>query len=116
MDTSKFKKQQTKITYLIEKFIIENLPFIEEDRIEDEFDFYMDNKKKEAFTKFVEEDNLNADKFNTLLENYLFSMRKPTKQELVETLATQPSIKVRNTIGETLLQKFQNFINTFFGQ
>lgn len=99
---------------LIEKFIIENLPLIGEEFIEEEYSAYMNEEKKKAFDKFVEEENLDSEKFRKLIENFLFTQRTPKKEEVIQLLKEQPSILKRATIGEVLLSKFLNFIDTFF--
>ncbi|MCZ8091199.1 type I restriction endonuclease subunit R [Flavobacterium sp.] len=99
---------------LIEKFIIENLPLIHPENIEEDYNTYMNEEKQKAFNKFVEEEKLNSDKLKKLTEDYLFSQRTPTKQEVVDILENQPSIMQRAKVGDTILSKFMNFINTFF--
>jgi type I restriction enzyme R subunit len=99
---------------LIEKFINENLPLIQPENIEEDYNAFMDEEKQKAFSKFVEDEKLNPDKLKKLTEDYLFSQRTPTKQEVVEVLEIQPSILQRSTVGDTILKKFLNFVNTFF--
>jgi type I restriction enzyme R subunit len=100
---------------LIEKFIVENLPMIQEENIEEEFTIYMNAEKLKAFEKFTQEENINPDKLKKLTENYLFTQQTPTKENVVQILNEQPSILKRSSIGDSLLNKFLNFINTFFG-
>ena len=100
---------------LIENFIIEYLPQIGEDDIEQGFEDFMNFEKQKAFQKFVEDENINSDKLRTLVEDYLFSQRTPTRHEVIDTLDNQPSVLQRKSNGETLLLKFNNFIDTFFG-
>jgi type I restriction enzyme R subunit len=99
---------------LIEKFIIENLPLIQPENIEEDYNSFMDAEKQKAFNKFVEDEKLNADKLKKLTEDYIFTQRTPTKQEVVDVLENQPSIMQRAKVGETILSKFMNFVNTFF--
>jgi len=99
---------------LIEKFIIENLPLIQSENIEEDYNSFMDAEKLKAFNKFVEDEKLNADKLKKLTEDYIFTQRTPTKQEVVDVLENQPSIMQRSSIGEIILSKFMNFVNTFF--
>jgi type I restriction enzyme R subunit len=99
---------------LIEKFIIENLPHIPEENIEEEYNIFMTEEKKKAFQRFIEEEKVNPIKFQKVTENYLFTNRTPKAGELIDTLENQPSILKRETVGETILSKFLNFINTFF--
>ena len=99
---------------LIEKFIIENLPLIQSENIEEDYNSFMDAEKLKAFNKFVEDEKLNADKLKKLTEDYIFTQRTPTKQEVVDVLENQPSIMQRSSIGDIILSKFMNFVNTFF--
>jgi type I restriction enzyme R subunit len=99
---------------LIEKFIIENLPLIQSENIEEDYNSFMDAEKLKAFNKFVEDEKLNADKLKKLTEDYIFTQRTPTKQEVVDVLENQPSIMQRSSIGDIILNKFMNFVNTFF--
>ena len=99
---------------LIEKFIIENLPLIQSENIEEDYNNFMNEEKQRAFNKFVTEEQLNPEKLQKLTEDYLFSQRTPTKQEVVDVLINQPSILQRATVGEVILNKFMNFVNTFF--
>ena len=100
---------------LIEKFITENLPQIGESDIEQGFEDFMNFEKHSAFQKFVKDENINGDKLQKLVEDYLFSQRAPNRNEVLDTLDNQPSVLQRKSIGETLLLKFNNFIDTFFG-
>jgi type I restriction enzyme R subunit len=99
---------------LIEKFIIENLPLIQSENIEEDYNSFMDAEKQKAFNKFVEDEKLNADKLKKLTEDYIFTQRTPTKQEVVDVLENQPSIMQRSSVGDIILSKFMNFVNTFF--
>lgn len=99
---------------LIERFIEENLPLLDETNIEEGYTSFMIIEQQKAFNQFVADENLDADKLKKLTEDYLFSQKIPTKQEVVAVLQNQPSILQRAKVGDTILGKFLNFINTFF--
>jgi type I restriction enzyme R subunit len=99
---------------LIERFIEENLPLLDETNIEEGYTSFMIIEQQKAFNQFVADEKLDADKLKKLTEDYLFSQKVPTKQEVVAVLQNQPSILQRAKVGETILGKFLNFINTFF--
>jgi type I restriction enzyme R subunit len=101
---------------LIEKFIVENLPLLQSENIEEDYNTFMDAEKLKAFNKFVEDEKLNADKLKKLTEDYIFTQRTPSKQEVVDILENQPSIMQRSSIGDLILSKFMNFIDTFFNE
>jgi type I restriction enzyme R subunit len=99
---------------LIERFIEENLPLLEDTSIEEGYATFMIEEQQKAFNQFVADEKLNADKLKKLTEDYLFTQRIPTKQEVVEVLEIQPSILQRAKVGDTILSKFLTFIDTFF--
>jgi type I restriction enzyme R subunit len=100
---------------LIEKFIVENLPLVINGNLEEDFENFMDVEKQKAFDRFVTDERLDGEKLDKLVKDYLFSQRTPTRLEVIEALEVQPSILQRKSIGETLLVKFGNFVDTFFG-
>lgn len=99
---------------LIERFIEENLPLLDETNIEEGYTSFMIEEQEKAFNQFVADEKLDAEKLKKLTEDYLFSQKVPTKQEVVAVLQNQPSILQRAKVGDTILDKFLNFINTFF--
>ena len=99
---------------LIERFIEENLTALDDMSIEEGYATFMIEEQEKAFNQFVTDEKLNADKLKKLTEDFLFSQRIPTKQEVVEVLENQPSILQRSKIGDTILNKFLTFIDTFF--
>lgn len=99
---------------LIERFIEENLPALDDMSIEEGYAAFMIEEQEKAFNQFVTDEKLNADKLKKLTEDYLFTQRIPTKQEVVEVLENQPSILQRAKVGDTILSKFLSFIDTFF--
>lgn len=100
---------------LIEKFINENLPAIEDaDDIPDEFDKYWTKEQLLAFKKLCEEENLSTEKLEKVVENYLFTEREPLRDELLDLIqGNKPSILERKPIGERILGKIKNFVDTF---
>lgn len=100
---------------LIEKFISENLPKIQDsDNVEYEFDRYWNEEQKKAFEELVTEENLNRDKMEALISKYLYEEREPLRDDLLSTLeGEQPTILQRKTIGDRILQKMKDFVETF---
>ena len=70
---------------LIEKFILENLPVIEDaDDVAESFDNFWSKEQQNAFEKLVAEENLSAEKTEKLIEDYLFAEREPLRDEVLE--------------------------------
>jgi type I restriction enzyme R subunit len=100
---------------LIEKFILENLPIIEDtDEIPEQFEKFWTKEQQAAFEKMVAEENLSADKTEKLIEDYLFAEREPLRDELLELIeGEKPSVLQRKRIGDRILQKIVSFVDTF---
>ncbi len=100
---------------LIEKFIKENLPILEDDAaIPDEFDKYWSEEQQKAFDKIVEEEHLNASKTQLLIEDYLYAEREPLRDEILELLeGEQPTLLERKKTGDRILKKIMDFVETF---
>ena len=99
---------------LIERFIRENLPKIEDsDDISEEFENYWSKERMLALEKLSKEENLNADKLQEVIGNYLFTEKKPLPDEVIEMMNTRPSLKERKTARERVTEKIIGFVETF---
>lgn len=100
---------------LIEKFIKENLPVIlDTDEVASEFDKFWNEEQQKAFSKLVEEENLSADRTEKLIEDYLFAERPPLRDEVLELIdGAKPSLLQRKLIGERILNRILDFVETF---
>ena len=100
---------------LIEKFIEENLPIIKDaDDIPDEFEKFWSEEQQKAFDKFIAEEKLSSERTQKLVEDYLFAEREPLRDELLNLIdGEKPSVLKRKSIGDRILKKLMNFVNTF---
>jgi type I restriction enzyme R subunit len=100
---------------LIEKFIIDNLPEIEDsDNIPQEFEKFWTLEQQKAFDVFVKEENLSSEKTQKLIERYLYAEREPLTDELLDLIEdNKPSVLKRKSIGDRILNKVINFVDTF---
>jgi type I restriction enzyme R subunit len=124
-DTSKAEKEifnllNTEITLrskreLIEKFIEENLPIIEDsDEVIPEFDKYWSKEQQKAFDKLVEEEKLSSEKTEKLIEDYLFAEKTPLRDEVLELLeGEKPSLLQRKKLGDRILSRITDFVEIF---
>ena len=98
-----------------EKFIAENLPHIEDtEDIPEEFEKYWTVEQEKAFNLFVKEENLVPEKTQKLIEDYLYAEREPLRDHLLDLIdGNQPSVLQRKSIGDRLLNKVINFVETF---
>ncbi|WP_353119879.1 type I restriction endonuclease subunit R [Myroides odoratus] len=100
---------------LIEKFIQENLPLIEDtDNITEEFDKFWVKEQKSALDKLVQTENLYRDQTEKLIENYLFSEREPLRDDLLSLRKDgKPSVLKFKETGDRILGKIMGFVDTF---
>jgi len=100
---------------LIEKFIQDNLPAIEDtDDIPQEFEKFWNAEQQKAFNQLVSEEKLSAEKTQSLIEDYLYAEREPLRDEILQLLeGEQPTLLERKKTGDRILKKILNFVDTF---
>ena len=99
---------------LIEKFIAENLPHVEDaDDIPNAFDNFVDEEKQKALAELCQQEGLVPEKLNQIIGNYLFTERKPLRDEIFDILIEKPKILERKTIIERVIDKIMKFVDTY---
>jgi type I restriction enzyme R subunit len=99
---------------LIEKFINENLPKIEDaDNIPDEFAKFWEEQKVLALAKLCDDEHLDKEQFKALIEAYIFSGREPLRDEVLKCLGDRPSILKAREIGDRIIAKMREYVEVF---
>jgi type I restriction enzyme R subunit len=100
---------------LIEKFISQNIPEIENtDSIPQEFDKFWIEEQRTAFNKLVKSENLSIERTERLIENYLFAEREPLRDEVLDLIeGDKPTLLQRKKVGDGILKKIMDFVETF---
>ncbi len=99
---------------LIEKFIEENLPLIDDvDAIPDEFEKFWNDQKLLALGKICEEEHLDQKQFQALIDAYIYSEQEPLRDEVFKCLDNRPSVLKAREIGERIIAKMKAFIDVF---
>jgi type I restriction enzyme R subunit len=99
---------------LIEKFIEENLPLINNpDNIQTEFDRYWQEQKVLALSKLCDEEHLDKEQFKALIDAYIFSGQDPLREDVFKCLGDRPSILKAREIGERIIYKMKEFVEVF---
>lgn len=99
---------------LIEKFIAKNIPDITDaDDVAGEFDTFWSAERAKAFEAMCVEEGLMNDQLQKLINDYLFTGRKPRRNELAATLKKKPKILERDSVITKISKKLNNFIETF---
>ena len=99
---------------LIEKFIQENLPHISDsDDLPEEFENYWNEERKEALKKLSEEESLDNEKLEEVIGKYLFTEKKPLRDDVIGLLNKRPALKERASVAERVTTKILGFVETF---
>ncbi|RYE27147.1 MAG: type I restriction endonuclease subunit R [Sphingobacteriaceae bacterium] len=100
---------------LIEKFIQENLPVLQNtDDIPEAFEKFWNKEQQVAFEQLVEEENLSADRTEKIIEDFLYAEKEPLRDEVLELLqGDKPSILLRKKTGDRILGKVVSFVEKF---
>lgn len=99
---------------LIEKFIHENFPFIEDSNtIEAEFDVFWNIETGKALDSLSQEESLDSTKLKEAINEFLFSQRLPMTKDIDNMLIVKPKLLQRNTVFARIKDKIKAFIETF---
>ena len=99
---------------LIERFIDENLPNIEDsDNIPEEFEKFWNKERVKYIDKLVEEENLDKDKLEKVIGDYMFTEKEPLRDDLIDMLHKRPSLKERSTTSKRLKNRIVDFVETY---
>jgi type I restriction enzyme R subunit len=99
---------------LIERFMQENLLEISDsDNIADEFETFWNKESKLALDKLSSEENLDAEKLQDVIGNYMFTEKKPLRDDIIAMMNKRPNLKERKTVAERVTEKILGFVETF---
>ena len=99
---------------LIEKFIEQNLPHIEEaDDIPDEFEKFWNEQKILALGELCDEEHLDQKQFQALIDAYIFTDQEPLRDDVFKCLDNRPSVLKAREIGERIITKMKEFVEVF---
>ena len=99
---------------LIEQFIQEHLPLIEDsDQIPDAFEVFWNEARSKALAALSQTENLHPEKLEALIGAYLFSEKEPLRHDILDLMLTPPALKERSTSAERITGKIFDFVETF---
>lgn len=100
---------------LIERFILENLPVIENSvDVTSEFEAFWQQQQQLELEKIILEENLDKEKTEKLIESYLFAERAPITDEVLTLLkGEKPVLLERANVGDRILKRIIDFVDTF---
>ena len=99
---------------LIEKFIEENFPFIENaELVSDEFDLFWAKEKEKAVRELNSEENLDIEKLEGVISDYLYTGKMPLSDDIIALMNKKPSLKERINSAERIATKIKDYVETF---
>ncbi|GAB3217308.1 type I restriction endonuclease subunit R [Algoriphagus aestuariicola] len=99
---------------LVEKFIRENLPNIEDsEQIQDEFAEFWTKERIEAIRKLSEEEGLESERLEDVIARYIYTEKEPLRDEVVSIMKNKPGLSIRRTTAERVIGKIVDFVETF---
>lgn len=99
---------------LIEKFINQYMPTIDEDTtIQDAFTDFWDSEKHRAIEALCDEEGMVKAGVYEMIDTYLFSGKMPLRETVFDALKTKPKILERKAIFERISEKLLSIVHTF---
>ncbi|TKB97520.1 type I restriction endonuclease subunit R [Pedobacter cryophilus] len=99
---------------LIEKFIQVNLPNItDSEEIPEAFEVYWNEERRSALQKMSEEENLDSEKLQDIIGQYLFTEKAPLRDDVMSLVKVRPALKERASIAERITGRIISFVDTF---
>lgn len=100
---------------LIEKFIDQNLPAIEDAaQIPETFETYWEAERADAFDKLVKEEQLDADKLKKVIDRYIYTGQAPLPDPDIADIIVKPlKILERGPTKQRVFDRVLNYVATF---
>ena len=99
---------------LIEKFIQENLPLIpDSEEIPEAFESFWEVERLKAFEDMSAQEKLDKSKLEQVIGDYLFTEKKPLRDDVVSMMRQRPALKERATTAERITGKIMDYVETF---
>lgn len=78
------------------------------------FDKLWNEEQQKAYMQLVKEENLSTEKTEKIIEDYLFAEREPLRDEVLELIeGNKPTVLERKKVGDRILSKIIDFVETF---
>jgi type I restriction enzyme, R subunit len=99
---------------LIEKFIEENLPNIQDsESVWEKFEEFLSDEKIREFMEFCEKEGIDATKFRRIIDDYLYTWKNPLNDDVVATMNIAPRLLQRAGVIKMIIDKMKYFVEKF---
>ena len=86
---------------------------INQEKSQTRFSTFWNEEKQKAVDVLCEEEGLISEKLHNVIDDYLFTGRRPLRDNIVEILEVKPKILERKTIVERVTDKILAFIRIY---
>jgi len=99
---------------LIEKFINENIPHINDaDDIPTAFEVFWTAERQKALEQLSKEEKIETEGLQQILSQYVFTEKMPLRDDIISILHERPKLIERKSTAERIMQKIIGFVETF---
>jgi len=99
---------------LIQKFMDEYLWNIKDTSlISSEFEKYMNNEKLKEFEEFCKQENIDPNKLEKIIWDYIYTWKIPLSDEIAWTMTIKPKLIERKTVIERIKNKMTELLKKF---
>lgn len=99
---------------LIKKFIEDNLPNIANaDDVEKSFSEFWASERSETLKKLAEDENIEVEKIEKLIGEYLYTQKLPHEQDIADMLPAPPKILERRRIIDRVRNAIESIVDIF---
>lgn len=99
---------------LIEKFMQKHLPELPDaDAVPEAFENFWEAEKQRAIRVFSETEELDTDKLESVIGDFLYTRREPLRDDVISMMKTRPKLSERKSTAERLIQKVTHYVDTF---
>jgi len=99
---------------LIENFINSNLIKVKDSEdLESKFESYWDEEKQKAFDEICKEEGLKPERLQEIIGDYIYTERKPIRDEIIDALEVKPKILEKKKIVDRVIERIMKFVETF---
>ena len=99
---------------LIEKFIDENLPKLNDsDDVPEAFEDFVYTEQEKAYIELCKDENADPAKLKKVIDEHLFSNQSIKRDDVIESLKETPKLLERKSVATRIIDRVYSFVDIF---
>ena len=99
---------------LIQRFIEEQVPALPQNGdVNRAFAQYLSEQREQALQSLCAEEGLDRDGLNKVIDNCLYTSRRPLPADVIRIMDKQPRLRERRVVGERIVSRIMSYIDAF---